>query len=134
VARKNAYAISVPEGVPSHVKAGLDLLNEGELPSALAVLRGAYEAAPQDAYTCAFLGYLLYMADPVSKIEQALKLLENATRLDPSLPYPFLLLGRVADFKQDRARALRAYEDCLAIDPMENEAEEAIIRLQRFVR
>jgi hypothetical protein len=132
--RRNAYSIITPDDVPTTVQSGLELLAEGELSLALACLRGAYEANPKDAYTCAFLGYFLYMADPISKMQQALKLLNKATQLDPTLAYPFLLLGRVAEFQQDRIRALQAYQDCLAIDPLEAEAEEATSRLQRFVR
>lgn len=129
---QNAYAVSVPDGASGEVKTGVTLMNMGEVKSAIECLGGATQSAPRDAYAHALLGYAIYLSDPVSRGKRAMDLLAKATALDPTLAYPFLLLGRVAEFQQDSTRALQAYADCLAIDPIEEEAEEALRRLKRF--
>ncbi len=130
----NAFEVIEPYMPSLPVKTAILFLKSGDIPAAVKELRAAVRKSPNDCTSVTLLGFTLYLLDPVSNMSQATTYLQHASSLDLKVYEPCLYLGRIFEYAQDRTAALQAYQQCLAREPRQQEARNAMLHLRKLSR
>jgi len=103
-----------------------DDLDENNPAAAVEKLRKARTLKPAEPLFQAWLGYALFLLDPEKNRKKSERILENARRVQPDMPEPYLFMARIYEHERDIARAARLYSLAKKKDPTDVEiAREA---------
>ena len=97
----------------------------GKATTAVGLLRRARAAQPGHPVVAAELALALLVQDAKAHSREANALAREARRADPSLPLPYVVLGRLLETVGERDRARQLYVHALTLDPECVEAQEA---------
>jgi tetratricopeptide (TPR) repeat protein len=109
-----------PESPLSRVAMGFVLIQAEKVPEALALLRGQASRSPNDPYVFWFLGEALSRSGllPGSEAEkEAIAAIETSIRLNPRLPQPRALLGKIRLRRGEIDAAVELLEKAIELDP-----------------
>lgn len=86
-----------------------DDLDDNDPTAALEKLRKARQLKPAEPLFQAWLGYTLFLVDPMKNRKKAELVLEKARRVQPDMPEPYLFMARIYEHEKDIARAARLF-------------------------
>lgn len=117
-----------PSNAVAHRQLGMALAELGQTQEALSHLREAIRLAPSDAQAHCLVGAVLFQ---VGKTAESVGAFENAVRIDPQFAEAFNQLALAQERLGQTEKAIESYRRALQVDAGNQNAKEALKRLQR---
>jgi len=103
---------------------------EGDLLSAIEILKNADEDHPGEPALQAQLAFLLVLLDPRKHAKEANRLAHEARKASPTLPMPYVVMGVLLEQIGQKQQAAQMYRHALARDPDCSDASRRLSLLE----